>query len=516
MPRTGSLGHTAIWYTGPENETFHGVRLSGEEKMDRMTCTISVGIASTIFIFVVDLLSPPGIAWWALYLLPLMLAFSLPNRMAPILFAVVATALISIGTFHPRAPSPTWLTLGDRALAMTVLWGSVALLRGLHDRSRMLPAPADGVHHEEQRRLRHLFGERVKELTALHRTVRLLQDSAKPIEEVLSEIVALLPPAWQYPEITVARITFDGMVFTTPSFVESPWKQTAAWVTPDGAKGTIEVIYREARPPEIEGPFLAEERDLIHSLADSLSSYLTRRRAELALREAHERLKALSQQLMQVQENERRHIAHDLHDEIGQALTVVKMNLQTMQRLADTSAIAIPLKDSSTVIDQTLQHVRDLSLDLRPSLLDDLGLVPAVRWYLSRQAERTGWNIDVEVDESLPPPPQTVAIACFRVMQEAVTNIMRHSNATSVSVSLRQHEGDLLLVVRDNGVGFDVQHALDKAARGQSMGLLGMQERIRFLNGSISIESDPGHGTDVRVRIPVSRFSPSVQTEVST
>jgi signal transduction histidine kinase len=305
------------------------------------------------------------------------------------------------------------------------------------------------------------------------------------------------------------------MVFTTPTFVESPWKQTASWITQDGAKGMIEVIYREARPPEAEGPFLAEERDLIHSLADSLCSYLTRRRAELALCEAHERLRALSQQLMEVQENERRHLARDLHDEIGQALTVVKMNLQTMQRLADTSAIAIPLMDSSAVIDQMLQHVRDLSLDLRPSLLDDLGLVPAVRWYLGRQAERAGWNIDVQVDEPLPPLPQSVAIACFRVIQEAVTNIMRHSKATRVSVSLQEQNRDFLLVVRDNGVGFDVQKALDKAAKGQSMGLIGMQERIRFLNGSISIVSDPGHGTEVLVRIPVSHFSPPISTEVS-
>jgi signal transduction histidine kinase len=218
---------------------------------------------------------------------------------------------------------------------------------------------------------------------------------------------------------------------------------------------------------------------------------------------------------MEVQENERRHLARDLHDEIGQALTVVKMNLQTMQRLGDASAIAIQLKDSSAVIDQTLQHVRNLSLDLRPSLLDDLGLVPAVRWYLGRQAERTGWNIDVQVDESLPPLPQNVAIACFRVIQEAVTNIMRHSNATRVSVSLQEHNRDFLLVVRDNGVGFDVQKALDKAAKGQSMGLIGMQERIRFLNGSISIVSDPGHGTEVLVRIPLSRFSPPISTEVS-
>lgn len=481
--------------------------------MDRTTPILLVGMAGMIF--VLDFFSSPALAWWILYLCPLLLAFSLPNRKAPVLFAAIATALISIGALRPGFIHPAWPALANRALAIALLWGSVALLRQLQDKRRTILAPADTFHHEEQRRLRHLFGERVKELTALHRTVHLLHDSAKPIEEVLKQIVALLPPAWQYPEITLARIAFDNMIFTTPTFVESPWKQTASWVTLDGAKGMIEVIYREARPPEVEGPFLAEERDLINSLADSLSSYLNRRRAELALREAHERMQALSQQLMEVQESERRRLALDLHDEIGQALTVVKMNLQTIQRCGDTSDIAILLKDSSNVIDQTLQHVRDLSLELRPSLLDDLGLVPAVRWYLSRQAERAGWTVDVQVDEFLS-PPQNIAIACFRVIQEAVTNVIRHSNATRVTVSLRQQEGDLLLLIHDNGRGFEVQKALAEATKGQSMGLLGMQERIRFLNGSISINSNPGHGTEVRVRVPLSPLSSPFRTEVST
>jgi Signal transduction histidine kinase len=479
-----------------------------------MTLMVLAGMAGMIF--VVDFLSPPALAWWILYLFPVLLAFSLPNRMAPILFAMIATALISIGALRPGSTSsPAWPALGNRALTIVLLWGSIAVLRHLQDRHRTPLTPADTFHHEEQRRLRHLFGERVKELTALHRTVRLLHDSPKPIEEVLTQMVALLPPAWQYPEITLARITFDNMVFTTPTFVESPWKQTASWVTQDGANGMIEVIYREARPAEVEGPFLAEERDLINSLADSLASYLNRRHAELALREAHERMQALSQQLMEVQESERRRLALDLHDEIGQALTVLKMNLQTMQRSRDTSDIATLLKDSSNVIDQTLQHVRDLSLELRPSLLDDLGLVPAVRWYLKRQAERAGWKVDVQVDELLS-PPQSIAIACFRVIQEAVTNIIRHSNATGVALSLRQHDGDLLLLIRDNGNGFEVQKALAEATRGQSMGLLGMQERIRFLNGSISIDSKPGHGTEVRVRVPLSPLSSLFRTESST
>lgn len=461
-----------------------------------------VGITSVIF--ALDLLFQSNLTWSVLYLVPLLATFFLPNRIAPVLFAAIASTLISIAAVAVRSHPPLWPTLGDQALVILLLWGSLPLVKFLLQKPSTPATAANSVQHDEQKRLRHLFGERVKELTALHQAVRLLQDSAKPIEDVLSHIIMLLPPAWQYPEITAARITFDGKTVTTPTFVESPWKQTASWVTLDGAQGTIDIVYREVRPPETEGPFLAEERDLIHSLADSLCSYLNRHRAELALREAHERLQALSQQLMEVQEIERRRLAHDLHDEIGQALTVVKMNLQTMQRLSDTSAITTPLNDSKDVIDQILHHIRNLSLDLRPILLDDLGLVPAIRWYLNRQAERTGWAFDVTMHDALPPLPQSMATACFRIAQEAITNIIRHSHATRVSVSLQQEADDLCLSICDNGAGFDVRNALDQAASGRSLGLLGMQERVRFLNGSISIESRPGQGTEIRIRIPVS------------
>lgn len=464
-------------------------------------------IGLTGIIFALDLRFPAGVTWAFLYVIPLMATYSFPRRMAPVLFAAITTILIAIPPLSVSSSPPFWPAHGNRVLVLALLWGSIPLARSLFRTPSLLPVPTDNGHHAEQKRLRHLFGERVKELTALHRTVHLLQDRAKPIEEVLRQIVALVPPAWQYPEITAARITAEGVIVTTPAFIESPWRQTASWVTQDGARGTIEVIYRDARPPEAEGPFLVEERDLINSLADSLSSYLSRRHAEMALQAAHERLQALSQRLMEVQEIERRRLAHDLHDEIGQALTIVKMNLQTMQRLSDTSGIAVPLQDSKAVIDQILHHVRDLSLDLRPLLLDDLGLVPAIRWYLTRQAERTGWTIDVEVDDALPPLSQSMATACFRIIQEALTNIMRHSQATRVSISLQQQAGDLRLLVHDNGSGFDVRNALNHSANGQSTGLLGMQERVRFLNGTISIESNPGEGTDIRVCIP---FSPAI------
>ena len=380
-------------------------------------------------------------------------------------------------------------------------WNFIMLYRKDHAACAVMAAP---THMEEEpRRLLHNLEERVKELTALHRAVRLMQDSTRPVADVLNDIVALLPPAWQYPEIAAARIVIDGTAYATADFSDTPWKQSATLATSGGPRGVIEVVYLAERPPEGEGPFLPEERNLINSLADSVASYLDRKRAEAALRGAHERLQALFQQLMHVQEQERRQLARDLHDEIGQALTAVKMNLQTLQRGGGAAASASPLEDSLAIIDGIMQHVRDLSLDLRPSLLDDLGLVSAVRWYVSRQAERARWTADVAAEESLSRLPPDLAIACYRVVQEAVTNAMRHARATHISVSLRRQDTDLEIRIRDNGVGFDVAGVHTRVAQGQSLGLLGMEERVRLLEGRLVIDSQPGGGTEVRVRIPL-------------
>ena len=365
------------------------------------------------------------------------------------------------------------------------------------------PARQADQSEEERQRLSHNLGERVKELTALHGTVRLLQDRTKPLEEVLSQVVALLPPAWQYPDVTVARIQFDGLTVTAPGFRETSWMQRAPLVTSTGRKGFIEVAYLEEKPPEREGPFLVEERHLINSLGDSLSSYLTRREAEEGLREAHGQLQALSRQLMQVQEQERRMLAHDLHDEVGTALTALKMNLQTMQRLADTTWVADTLSDSLNILDSLLMRVRDLSLDLRPSLLDDLGLIPAIRWYVIRQGERAGMEIHVEADPLSRELPGDKAVVCFRIVQEAVTNVLRHAKASRIDVRLQNTETGFAIRITDNGVGFSVLDTMAEAAGRWTLGLLGMRERARALGGTLTIDSCPGKGTEVLAHIPL-------------
>jgi signal transduction histidine kinase len=355
---------------------------------------------------------------------------------------------------------------------------------------------------DKHERLLHHLGERVKELTALHGVVRLLQDTRVPLDEVLHQVVLLLPPAWQYPDIAVARIRIEGVAAMTPRFRETPWMQRAPLTTSAERQGSIEVGYLEEKPQEYEGPFLVEERNLLNSLADSLSSYLTRREAEEGLRDTHAQLQALSRQLMHLQEQERRQLAHDLHDEVGQALTALKMNLQTMERVADLSPVQPSLHDSFGILDTLLARVRDLSLDLRPSLLDHLGLVPAIRWYAIRQAERAGLQVHVEADSLPEDLAADRAVVCFRIVQEAVTNVLRHAKATQFDVALRTTDSGFTLSVKDNGVGFRISESMTEVEGRWSIGLVGMRERARALGGYLTLHSALGRGTEVFAHIP--------------
>jgi signal transduction histidine kinase len=221
------------------------------------------------------------------------------------------------------------------------------------------------------------------------------------------------------------------------------------------------------------------------------------------VRAGRERAQSLSQQLLEAQEAERRHLARELHDEIGQALTAVKINLQAVQRSAGEGANPARIEESVAIVDRALQQVRNLSLDLRPSLLDDLGLVAALRWYLDRQAQRAGFAAEFTADPPGIRVPANLETACFRVAQEALTNVVRHAQAKRVRVELRQQGSELHLRIRDDGIGFEVPAARQRAARGGSLGLLGMQERVLLIRGRIEIHSAPGQGTEIHVSLPL-------------
>ncbi|HVY04756.1 MAG TPA: GAF domain-containing protein [Burkholderiales bacterium] len=254
--------------------------------------------------------------------------------------------------------------------------------------------------------------------------------------------------------------------------------------------------------------FDEERMQLLRELAGDIAFALDRfeqesrrRRAEAETREARQQLQALSTRLIQVQEQERRDIAHELHDEIGQSLTLMKIKLQmALHRKRHDEALT---GECVEIASQTLEQVRAMSLNLRPPALDDLGLSAALQWALDRQEGATGWKIEFKPD----PIPQRLAMetetACFRVAQEALTNAARHSKAKTMVVQLRIDGDELQLTVKDDGIGFDQNAVRRRTADRSSLGLISMKERAALAGGRLEIESESGSGTRIVAVFPL-------------
>lgn len=226
-----------------------------------------------------------------------------------------------------------------------------------------------------------------------------------------------------------------------------------------------------------------------------------RKQADEELRASRGRLEALSRQLISTREDELRHLARELHDEIGQELTFMKMSLRDIQRTAD-EGLRQRLDENIGMIERILAQVRDLSLNLRPPHLDELGLVAALHWYLKRQAGVAGFQESVTVTPSAISVSPDLAIVCFRIVQEAVTNAVRHAKPKKVAIELWLVHDEFHLTIRDDGRGFDVAHARQRASAGTSLGLISMQERASLAHGSVEIKSAPGQGTTIHARFP--------------
>ncbi len=225
------------------------------------------------------------------------------------------------------------------------------------------------------------------------------------------------------------------------------------------------------------------------------------------LREKDALRRQLLDKVISVQEDERRRIARELHDQIGQPLTSL---LLTLTVLDESDAFPAPiharLKDLRGIVSQTLRSVRNLALQLRPSVLDDLGLLAALRQYFRQYEDRFHTPVDFQVlGFDLDRVPSEVETALYRIVQEALTNVARHAQARSVSVLLENRRTSVKLIIEDDGIGFDVAKVMGSRARETNLGLYGMQERAALLGGTLTIESTPGMGTSVFVEIPTSR-----------
>lgn len=253
----------------------------------------------------------------------------------------------------------------------------------------------------------------------------------------------------------------------------------------------------------------------VHRALQKVAERKARRKADAIRKQYSAKLQALSRRLVEVQETERRNIARELHDEIGQSLTVIQLNLQGLMQERGITALKPRLTASLQVVEHMLEQVQDISLNLRPSILDDLGLEAALRWYTERQATLVGLHAELRMDALQQRLDPVIETECFRVAQEALTNVVRHAHAQAVSVELRQQDHLLHLRVRDNGIGFEVSTLREKAIRGASLGLLSMAERTALSGGGLEFTSTPRKGTEVHAWFPLNRQIQSSKSKSS-
>ena len=241
-----------------------------------------------------------------------------------------------------------------------------------------------------------------------------------------------------------------------------------------------------------------EDKD-IHRLVTTVDEMLIR------LEKRTRQLKAISERAIHAQEEERVRIARSLHDDTAQTISMLIINLERIEKKIphDNPDLFRQVTESHKVATLLLENLRKVIWDLRPSILDDLGLIPAIRWYAQTNLKESGVRVEVGDSNELMRLPPHLETLLFRILQEAVSNILRHANAGKVTINLRPEDGCVVLEVKDDGRGFDVKKTTGEAVTRKQLGLLGMQERVSLVNGTVKVESIPGEGTTLRVYIPL-------------
>jgi signal transduction histidine kinase len=243
----------------------------------------------------------------------------------------------------------------------------------------------------------------------------------------------------------------------------------------------------------------------------------TRRAGRLELRIRQQRvreiqdketLQRLSARLVSVQEEERRTIARELHDEVGQVLTAVKVELAMAQKTIDVAGgPADAVEDAKAIVDRAMHTVRDLSHLLHPPQLDDLGLPEAIEWFVKGFRKRHGIRVDLMHGPPVGTLPRALGVAAYRIVQEALTNVAKHAQASQVRVEVGQGLDALVVSIEDNGVGFNPA-AVERPGPHGGLGLVGVRERVERLNGVLRLVSAPGHGTRLTVELPLGEPQP--------
>ncbi len=407
-----------------------------------------------------------------------------------------------------------------KAIVLTGLtpWKEYARLDGMEDRHEssdgtpprvrgdegrdLRPGEEEDIEEELRRRTR-LLTERVKELNCLYSLSKLADSRDMQLGDFLQQTVIVIPEAWQYPEITCARIVLNEAQHVTGNFVETEWKQEAPIIMHGAPAGGLEVFYLEVRPQYDEGPFLQEERNLINIIAQRLGEIAERKWAEQRLLAYQERLRSLAEDLVLTEERERRRIACHLHDQIGQVLATVKIRLSLLLNSDPSAFSARGLLDIQSLVDQAITDTRSLVFDLSPPVLYEFGLKAALEWLVEHALSQYGLQVELREQGQHRPVSEEIRVMLFRATRELIANVSRHASASIVRIFVVWSANEVCIRVEDDGIGFDVARARRKGAQDGSFGLFSIHERLGQLGGRVDIDSRPDRGTRAALTVPL-------------
>jgi diguanylate cyclase len=458
----------------------------------------------------------PGVDWWVVVALREEVLTAGIARNAWRTFALAALACVAV------------VLLGT-----LILSGLVRDVGRLTDAAQRLsadatPEPIEVTRNDELGRLAGAFNRMVTRLAGSMQTVqdqnRLLQQTVQELGAQVSARTSVETRLRRMADslaeglIMVDRLGMISFVNTTaerhmrrpgadvlgrhvheafPAFEGSPFDSAMRRATSSG------------KPTVVEAPTLEDASRWVEvrvfPSADGIAAFFSdvteRRTTREALATRAQELTRLSAALISTQADERRAIARELHDELGQQLAALRINVQVLKAKANDPVEKGRLDDSLAIVKHLIETVRQRALDLHPVILDDLGLAAALQWLCERQAQRSGLPVTLHADPHLPALPPAVALAAFRIAQEAISNALKHAAAQRIDVSVSHSPRGLHLSVIDNGEGFDAQKAIDDS-RGRSLGLTSMRERVQQLGGSLQIHGEKKRGTTVLVNIP--------------
>jgi PAS domain S-box-containing protein len=354
------------------------------------------------------------------------------------------------------------------------------------------------VEGELQRRS-HELGERVKELRCLYEISRLREQSDLPLGDLLQRVAELIPPAWQYPEITCARITLGDQEYATAGFKTARWLQAAPIVAQGEQLGQVEVYYLEQRPKLAEGPFLAEERHLLDVVAERLGRIVEHTRDEEQLTDYQWQLRRLASELSLSEERERRRVAVELHDGVGQLLALIKIKLAGQREAGEDGGLLEVL----ALVDQAIAQTRSLTFELSPLVLHELGFEAALEWLAAQLRDQLKIEVEFRDDGLEKVLSEELQVALFQAARELLHNVAKHAQASRVTVSVQREDGQMRVSVADDGVGFNPVEQAQRRGTQRGFGLFSIRERLRHLGGRAEITSAPGRGTQVSLSAPL-------------